>query len=74
MGGVCDVVLKDCWYVFLWDPGVSSVSVVCLRYDAYLWKVSLAVADEQTRLSASAVAYDNNLLGVSRPLGHGCCC
>lgn len=32
----------------------------------YLWKVALAVADQETRLAAAAVANDDNLLGVGR--------
>lgn len=31
---------------------------------SHLWKVALAVADEQTRLAAAAVADHDNLLGV----------
>jgi len=63
MGGICDVVLKDCGDVFLFDHWL----VGCLlqsrgHVDAYLWEVSLAVADEQTRLSAATVSNDHNLL------------
>ncbi len=37
---------------------------------AYLGEVSLAVADEQAGLAASAIADDDNLLGVGRALRH----
>ncbi len=37
----------------------------------HLWKVALAVANEQARLAAATVADDDNLLGKARPLGHG---
>lgn len=36
---------------------------------SYLWKVALAVADEQARLAAAAVTDDDNLLGVGGRLG-----
>lgn len=36
---------------------------------AHLWKIALAVADEQTRLATPAVADDNNLLGIGGRLG-----
>jgi hypothetical protein len=38
---------------------------------AYLWKVAGAVADEQTCLSAAAVADDDELLGVGGRLSDG---
>lgn len=37
---------------------------------AYLWEVSLAVADEQAGLAAASIAYNNNLLGIGGRLGY----
>jgi len=36
---------------------------------AHLWKVAGAVADQQTCLAASTIAYDDQLLRVRRWLG-----
>src|SRR3569833_1083960 len=36
-----------------------------------LGKVALAVADEEARLAAAAVAHDDDLLGVAGHVGHG---
>jgi hypothetical protein len=44
-----------------------------VRHVTYLWKVTLAVADQEARLPAAAVADDDNLLGIGGGVGHGCC-
>lgn len=40
--------------------------------DAYLWKVSLAVADEEASLATASVSHNNNLLGIGWSLGDVC--
>jgi phage baseplate assembly protein gpV len=40
------------------------------KFLSYLGEVSLAVADQETRLSATAITNHDNLLGVDRTLRH----
>lgn len=63
VGGICDVVLKDCWDVFLFGRSLVGCLLQSRKHlGAYLWEVALAVADEQTCLSAAAISDDDNLL------------
>lgn len=57
MGGVCHVVLEDGRYVFLNDSLGRLQGYPHQR--SYLWKVTLAIADQETSLAATAIAdYD----------------
>jgi hypothetical protein len=62
-----DVVLEDCRYVFLRQSATMNKDGATVL--AYLWKVAGAVADQQTCLSAAAIADDDQLFRKARRLG-----
>lgn len=69
--GIANVVLKDSRNVFL--SNVSHVMYCELGMDTNLGEVALAVAYQETRLSATTIADYDNLLRVSWALGDVSC-
>ena len=66
---VCDVVLKDCWYIFLYARlaffAISEGTVQrgkTKNQATYFWEVTLTVADQETRLSTSSITNHDDLL------------
>lgn len=60
---VGDVVFENCGYVFL--GSVSGAALVGLRQVLlHLGKEALAVADQETCLSTSAISYYHEFLGI----------
>lgn len=60
MDGLSDVVLENGGHVFLLESSVLVPRPFELL--AYLWEISLRVADQQTRLATASIAYNHELL------------
>lgn len=68
-----DVVLEDCGYVFLRTVRLIQTCVDSSQL-TNLWEVSLAVADQQTRLPATSIANNDELFRPCWGLGEVCGC